>query len=68
MGNPCLQGTWQDEAINKRVRDLAASLHSHTFERRLLTQINAGEGPQGSRAFVSRKRKHVWEEEEEPQD
>ena len=64
MGNPCLQGTWQDEAINKRVRDLVAGLHSHTFEKRLLTQLNAGQGPQSSKVFVSRKRKHEWEEQD----
>ena len=60
MGNPALQGTWQDEAINKRVRDIAQKLHAHTFERRLLSQVNSPEAPEKS---APSRKKRSWEED-----
>ena len=59
-GNPTMYATWEDEGLNKKVRDLAGALHSHTFERRLLSQMNAKGTSSGSKA-ASSKRKYSWD-------
>ena len=68
-GNPTYYAVWQDETLNKGIRDLAGSLHSQTFERRALTQINAKRsgkrGASQSLAAASSgappKRLYAWE-------
>ena len=69
-GNPGKYGTWSDETKNKKIRDLAMTLHSNTLERRLLLQINRppiakASQAQGSRPGdpTKRSKTHEWEDE-----
>eukprot|EP00971_Amphidinium_carterae_P169925 3366854-Amphidinium_carterae.1 len=39
-GNPAMYMTWADEGFHWQVRTIAQTLHSHTFEARLLHQVN----------------------------
>ena len=41
-GNPRCHALWQDESMNRDLKGIAQSLHSSTFEHRLLAQA-AGE-------------------------
>ena len=52
MGNPSKYAVWADESYNMEIRRLAEKLHSATFERRMLSQLNAP-------AMPSRKRQRV---------
>ena len=65
QGSPCKYAVWQDESLNKNLRDLAGTLHSSTFERRLLVQVNYPPKSQSSKASSAAiepsAKKYSWE-------
>ena len=67
LGNPTFYGAWMDESLNKRIRDLAETLHSATFERRLLVQMCQTQSQEdtkaakGSASSEKRVKVYPWE-------
>ena len=39
MGSPALYGNWQDEGLNRLLRDVAGDAHSRVHERRILIEF-----------------------------
>ena len=64
-GNPLHSAVWQDEAMNKAIRDLAGVLHNRTLEFRLLTQLNSLKEVPGMPAESSKRKRYDWEQEDE---
>ena len=53
QGSPALYGNWEDESLNRLLRDVAKGAHSSVHERRVLTEFPR------ALANLGRKRKYA---------
>ena len=56
FGNPCLTGTWVDEGLNLKLRQVCASAHSAVWSQRVLATFAHASGPTKRAPAVSKKR------------